>query len=203
MKNLSENLRILDFCETHFMKYGFQKTTMDDIAKELRISKKTIYKHFATKKELVRAIFIRIRNDLSGQIENIVNGKGNAVVKLYGISGLFSKRIAAISNNWINDLQYHARDVWEEVEEFRAKMMYKNLNLLINQGKAEGLIEDYPNVLILGIIISSIQGVVTPEFILNNNISIKQAGTITLDIIFSGILTKKGRKLFKQYKSES
>ena len=82
-------------------------------------------------------------------------------------------------------------------------MMYKNLNLLINQGKAEGLIEDYPNVLILGIIISSIQGVVTPEFILNNNISIKQAGTITLDIIFSGILTKKGRKLFKQYKSES
>jgi len=201
MKELSENLKILDFCETHFMKFGFHKTTMDDIAKELRISKKTIYKHFQTKNDLVRAVFVRIRNDLASQIESIVNGEGNAIIKLYNISQIFSQRISAISNNWLNDLQYYAPDVWYEIEEFRKKMMYKNLNLLVNQGKTEGLVEDFPNSIILGIIISSVQGVVTPEFVLNNNISVKQAGIMTLDIVFSGILTKKGRKLFKQYKS--
>jgi AcrR family transcriptional regulator len=46
------------------MNNGFHKTTMDEIAKELRISKKTIYKHFSSKDELVRAVFVRIRNDL-------------------------------------------------------------------------------------------------------------------------------------------
>lgn len=201
MKELTESLKILEFCENHFMKYGFHKTTMDDIAKELRISKKTIYKHFQTKIDLVRAVFIRIRNDLAGQIELIVNGEGNAIIKLYRIIELFSKRSSVISNDWLDDLRYYAPDIWQEIDDFRVKMMQKNIILLLNQGKTEGLIEDYPNSIIVGIIISSIQGVVKPEFVVNNNISLSKAGTMTLDIVFSGILTKKGRKLFKQYKS--
>lgn len=201
MKELSENLRILEFCETHFMNHGFHKTTMDDIAKELRISKKTIYKHFSTKNELVRAVFVRIRNDLREQIESIVNGDGDAIVKLYKISQIFSTRIASISNNWLNDLQYYAPDIWQEVEDFRKKLMLKNLSLLVEQGKSEKLVADYPSAIIMGVLISAVQGIVNPEFVLHNNISITQAGEITLEIVFSGILTKKGRKLFKQYKS--
>jgi len=201
MKELSESLKILEFCETHFMHYGFHKTTMDDIAKELRISKKTIYKHFASKDELVRAVFVRIRNDLSAQIEAIINGNGDTMIKLYKISTLFSNRIAAISNNWLSDLQFYAPDVWREVEDFREKMMQKNMMLLVEQGKTEGLIIDYPNTIIMGVLISAIQGVVNPNFVLHNNISLHEAGELTLEIIFSGISTKKGRKLFKQYKS--
>lgn len=203
MKELTENLKILEFCETYFMRHGFHKTTMDEIAKELRISKKTIYKHFSSKDDLVRAVFIRIRNDLSNQIETIINGDGDAVVKLYNISSLFSRRIATITNKWLNDLQFFAPDVWREIEDFRVKMMQKNMVMLVEQGKAEGLMSDYPTVIIMGVLISSIQGVVNPEFILNNNISLNRAGEMTLDIVFSGVLTKKGRKLFKQYKSGS
>jgi AcrR family transcriptional regulator len=203
MKEISESLKILEFCETHFMNHGFHKTTMDDIAKALKISKKTIYKHFSSKDELVRAVFIRIRNDLTGQVESIVNGSGDAIIKLYNISIIFSRRAATISNKWLNDLQYYAPDVWREVEDFRTKMMQKNMTLLVEQGKAEGLISNYPTTIIMGVIISSVQGVVNPDFVLHNNISINVAGETTLEIVFSGILTKKGRKLFKQYKSGS
>lgn len=201
MKELSESLKILEFCETHFMHYGFHKTTMEEIAKELRISKKTIYKHFSSKDDLVRAVFIRIRNDLSNQIETIINGDGDTMIKLYKISKMFSNRIAAISGNWLNDLQFYAPDVWLEVEEFRTNMMQKNMLILVEQGKAEGLIIDYPNTIIMGVLISAIQGVVNPNFVLHNNISFHEAGELTLEIVFSGISTKKGRKLFKQYKS--
>lgn len=201
MKELSESLKILEFCETHFMHYGFHKTTMEEIAKELRISKKTIYKHFSSKDDLVRAVFIRIRNDLASQIEATINGSGDTMIKLYKISRLFSNRIAAISDNWLNDLQFYAPDVWREVEEFRTNMMQKNMLILVGQGKAEGLIIDYPNTIIMGVLISAIQGVVNPNFVLHNNISLHEAGELTLEIVFSGISTKKGRKLFKQYKS--
>ncbi len=201
MKELTESLKILEFCETHFMKYGFQNTTMDEIAKELRMSKKTIYKHFASKSDLVRAVFIRIRNDLTGQIETIVNGEGTAVIKLHKISQIFYTRISSISNRWLNDLQHYAPDIWSEVEEFRRKLLQRNITMLIDQGKSEGLVSDYPTTIILGVLISAIQGVVTPEFVLHNNISMKEAGETTLSIVFSGLLTKKGRKLFKQYKS--
>ena len=183
------------------MKYGFHKTTMDEIAKELRISKKTIYKHFSTKDELIRAVFVRIRNDLGGQIEAIINGDGDAIIKLYKISQLFSKRIATISSKWLSDLQFYAPDIWQEVNDFRTKIMQKNMTLLVEQGKSEGLINDFPTNIILGVLISSAQGVVNPEFVLHNNISMGKAGELVLEIVFSGILSKKGKKLFKQYKS--
>lgn len=201
MKKLSESLKILEFCETHFMNNGFHKTTMDEIAKELRISKKTIYKHFSSKDELVRAVFVRIRNDLVGQIESIINSGGDAIIKLYKISELFSNRIAAISNKWLNDLQYYAPDIWAEVNDFRLKMMQKNMTLLVEQGKKEGLIEDYPTNIIMGVLVSAVQGVVTPEFILYNNISMQKAGEMVLRIVFAGILSNKGKELFNQYKS--
>jgi AcrR family transcriptional regulator len=174
---------------------------MDEIAKELRISKKTIYKHFSSKDELVRAVFVRIRNDLGGQIESIINTNGNAVIKLYKISELFSNRIAAISNKWLNDLQYYAPDIWAEVNDFRIKMMQKNMTLLVEQGKKEGLIDDYPTNIIMGVLVSAVQGVVSPEFILHNNISMQKAGEMVLRIVFAGILSKKGKELFTQYKS--
>lgn len=201
MKEISESLKILEFCENYFMKYGFHKTTMDEIAKELRISKKTIYKHFSSKDELVRAVFVRIRNDLSGQVESIIKSDGDAIIKLYKISILFSKRVATISNKWLNDLQYYAPDIWQEVNDFRIKMMEKNMTLLVDQGKSEESISDYPTNIIMGVLVSSVQGVVNPEFVLHNNISIGKTGEAVLEIIFSGILTKKGRELFKQYKS--
>lgn len=201
MKELSESLKILEFCETHFMNNGFHKITMDEIAKELRISKKTIYKHFSSKDELVRAVFVRIRNDLSGQVESIIKSGSNTIIKLYKISELFSNRIAAISNKWLNDLQYYAPDIWAEVNDFRVKMMQKNMTLLVEQGKKEGLIDDYPTNIIMGVLVSAVQGVVSPEFILYNNISMQKAGEMVLRIVFAGILSNKGKELFNQYKS--
>lgn len=48
--------RILDVAKKEFERFGFKKTTLDEIAKRARISKKSIYQHFASKEEL----FIRV-----------------------------------------------------------------------------------------------------------------------------------------------
>jgi hypothetical protein len=80
-------------------------------------------------------------------------------------------------------------------------MMQKNMTLLVEQGKKEGLIEDYPTNIIMGVLVSAVQGVVTPEFILYNNISMQKAGEMVLRIVFAGILSNKGKELFNQYKS--
>jgi hypothetical protein len=54
----------------------------------------------------------------------------------------------------------------------------------------------------LTIIRSSIQAVINPEFLINNSISAQEAAKVTLNIIFNGILTKKGRKLYKTIQTE-
>ena len=87
------------------------------------------------------------------------------------------------------------------MENFRKAVIQNNLELIVNQGKKEGLIVNEPNIIIMAIIISSVQAVVNPEFIIHNNLSIRNAVIHTLDIVISGIVTKKGRKIFKEFKS--
>ena len=69
----SERNRIINFAESKFMIEGFYKISMDSIASELRISKKTIYKYFPSKESLVECISNRIMTDISGKMESIIN----------------------------------------------------------------------------------------------------------------------------------
>lgn len=57
MSDLKEE--ILDIAKKHFDRFGFKKTTLDEIAKDLKISKKTIYEHFEDKEDLFVSLFIR------------------------------------------------------------------------------------------------------------------------------------------------
>ena len=198
---MEEKNRIITFAEEKFSRFGFFKTTMDELAREMRISKKTIYKHFSTKNVLVKAVIDAVRYSIASRILKIVESEDNAVVKLYNISDLLAKRVSKISAAWLNDLRIHNPHLWNELEEFRKAMIQKNFTQIVDQGKSEGLIVDKPTVVILTIIISSVQAVVNPEFIINNNLSMQQAIKLTLDIVFSGILTKKGRKIFKEFRS--
>jgi AcrR family transcriptional regulator len=50
---------ILDISKKHFDRFGFKKTTLDEIARDMKISKKTIYEHFEDKEDLFVSLFIR------------------------------------------------------------------------------------------------------------------------------------------------
>jgi len=191
--------RILKFAELKFSREGFYRTTMDELAKELKISKKTIYKHFSSKHELLEIVLENIMTNISKRVKDISLSDLNSAEKLYMLSEFITSRINAISEKSLKDLQIYKPEMWEEIEKFRRKTIMKNLDLIVNQGKREGLIIKQPNAIILGIILGSVQTVMQPEFILHNNISMHKAGRITLNIVFNGILTKKGRKLFKNF----
>jgi len=199
---MQERLKILNFSQTQFVSYGFHKTTMDQIAREMRISKKTIYKHFRTKDDLIRACVEQITSGVKKSIEQIVDGGSNSVEKLNSIGKVLLNVALKINDKWLDDLKTHYFFIWEEIDRFREIMINKNFTMIIEQGQEEGYIVDYSSIAILTIIRSSIQAVINPEFIINNSISAREAAKITLNIVFSGILTKKGKKLYKKLKTE-
>ena len=55
-KNLSIRQRIVDAARAHFFSHGFRSVTMDDLAEELGISKKTLYAYFPGKFDLLEAV---------------------------------------------------------------------------------------------------------------------------------------------------
>jgi AcrR family transcriptional regulator len=198
----SEQLKILEFCKDYFLNNGFYKTTMDEVAAQLRISKKTIYKYYPTKEDLVKETIQGFLEFHKGNVSEIVDDNSKAVTKLYKIFNYIGKMISKINEKFIRDIQTHTPDLWMDIDTFRTKMMMTNIGKIIEQGKKEGVFIDKPSAIITGIFTSSVRGIINPEFIMNNRFSIKTALEETIEIIMNGIMTEKGKKVFNLLKSE-
>ncbi len=197
-----EKEKYLKQIEERYLKEGFYKTSMDSLAAELQMSKKTIYKYFPSKENIVEAIVSDITSRVSGNIEQILRTDQNAVEKIVNVLQMLVQNLLRFSDKWLNDLRIHMPHLWKQVDEFRTKRMYATLSVIIEQGKREELIIDKPNEIIITLFISSMRGVVNPDFLYYNKFSYDEAVKITFEILFNGILTKKGKELFRKIQKE-
>jgi AcrR family transcriptional regulator len=196
-----EKHKILNYAFEKFLSEGFYKTTMDEIASDLRISKKTIYKYFPSKEKLVEEVSIHLREEIRDNLKVIMNSRENAVVKIIGLLKIVGQVFAKINERMIVDLQKHLPELWAGIDEFRTKQINQFFSLIVNQGKKEGLIVDIPIEIIMTIYISSIRAVINPTFVMNNKFTFMEAMEFTFNIILNGILTEKGRNIFNKSKN--
>ncbi len=196
---MQDQEKIIQHTEEKFFRDGFYKTTMDEIASEMRISKKTIYKYFPSKDDLVKAITRHFMNRMKNTILPALNSDKNAIEKLGDLIKILTKTSEKISANRLEELKIHYPSIWNEIDRFRAEMMFGNISKVIDQGKKEGLFIDLPTNIIMTVLVASVRAIVTPDFIMHNNYSLIEAARFVFRIIIGGILTDKGKKEF--YKS--
>jgi len=195
---MEEQNKIIELTEEKFFRDGFYKTTMDEVASELKMSKKTIYKFFPSKDDLVTAIARHFMEGLKSKILPALTSEKNAIEKLAELNHILAKVSTKISTKRMDEIKQHLPKLWDEIDAFRTKMMFLNITKVVDQGKAEGLFIDYPTPIIMNTLVSSVRAIVNPEFILNNNFSISEAALYTFKVVIGGIVTDKGRKIFNQ-----
>jgi AcrR family transcriptional regulator len=198
--SVDEKQKILDFCSEKFITEGFYKTTVDEISQEIHISKNTIYKFFPTKEKLVWAAIENIISKITAKINIVLDSDDEALEKLVKMLGILSSNIIRFTDKWIHDMQIHAPALWEKVDKIRQEIMYRNISKIIRQGQKEKVFKDYPAELIITIFVSSLRGVVSPQFLLNASFTNREALRYTLEILLNGILTEKGTSVFKTIK---
>lgn len=54
-----------------FLKLGFNKVSMDSLVKELRRSKSSMYNHFSSKDELVKAVIVQLNIEINSSLDEI------------------------------------------------------------------------------------------------------------------------------------
>lgn len=189
---------IIEQIEEKLFKEGFYKTTMDEVAADLGMSKKTIYKFFPSKEDLVNAIAKRFMNKMRNKILPALNSDKNAIEKLGELIKILASASERITPKRLDEIRKHFPSLWNEIDKFRTKMMFENITRVIDQGKAEGLFVDYPTTIVMNVLVNSVRNIVNPEFILNHSYSIIEAAQYTFRIIIGGIVTEKGKKLFNQ-----
>lgn len=83
--------KILEKAGQMFLNYGFKSVTMDDIASELAISKKTLYKYFSNKSDLVDASIEAVQKAIDDAIMFIKEQKYNAIEEEFAVKAIFKE----------------------------------------------------------------------------------------------------------------
>ena len=107
--------KILEKSTDLFLKFGYKSVTMDDIAAELSISKKTVYKYFKTKLDLVKASVIQLHKNCEAIITEIASEKKGAIEESYEIKDRFDALFSDIKMSPIYQLKKFYPEVYTEI----------------------------------------------------------------------------------------
>ncbi|OGU74896.1 MAG: hypothetical protein A2V93_04410 [Ignavibacteria bacterium RBG_16_34_14] len=196
-QNVDEKNKILIHAQSRYLKEGFYKIPMDELAVNLRMSKKTIYKYFPTKEKLVEEVAHFTINMISEKVDEILSADSDVIKKITNLTQLMGAFVTQFSEKWLSDIKIHMPAVWEKIDNFRTKKIYAVFSNIIEQGKEENIFLDQPNEIVITIFVASLRAIVNPEFLYHNKFSYKEAMQIALEILFNSILTEKGKKLLK------
>lgn len=199
--NPEDKEKILKYSRQKFHTEGFYKTSMDEIASELGVSKKTIYKHFPSKEKLIEEICNDTTCEITKKLEDIVEGNDDVVVKFVKILNMHSNFSINISDKWIRDITIHAPKLKKNIDEMKNEQINKVMRKLLEQGKKEKIIENYPSSIIIITFNSSLMAVMSPEFLFNNKFTMHNAFKLTYEMLLNGILTDKGKEKFNKTKA--
>jgi TetR/AcrR family transcriptional regulator, cholesterol catabolism regulator len=122
-----------------FMRYGIKSVTMDDIARELGISKKTIYIFFRDKDDLVTEIIKAKTTADKCECEKVRDLSGNAIDEMFGISKMIIAKISSINPSVFYDLQKYHPGAWEVMHQHRWDFVYKSFHANLVRGMKEGV----------------------------------------------------------------
>ena len=195
-----EKKKIIDYSSNKFFVEGFHKTTIDEIARGLRISKNTVYKHFSNKEKLVWSVVETLIDSITSKINKLLDSNENALFKFVGMLGVLHSNILRFSDKWLRDMQLHTPHIWDKMDAIRQKIMFKNISRIIRQGQKEKLFKDYPPEVIIEVFVASLRAVVNPQFLLKTQYTNWDTARYSFEILLNGILTEKGKSVFKTIK---
>ncbi|MGE6221043.1 TetR/AcrR family transcriptional regulator [Nubsella zeaxanthinifaciens] len=195
---------IIDGADKLFCQYGFKSVTMDDIAKNLGVSKKTIYQNFKDKNELIN-ILIRdriVNQDL--QMNKCVVESENAVQEVFIGMQDMDFFLATMNPMLFYDLQKYHQEAWLNFIAFKEKEIGKTVAQNLQRGIAEGLYRQELNVeIVTRMRLNQIDTIFTQNNLYDTtkyslaNIMVE----ITRHFLF-GICNNEGLKLIHKYDKE-
>jgi len=130
---------ILNKANEMFLKIGFKSITMDDIAAEMGISKKTIYQHFANKNDLVEASSMLLCEQISGGIDVIVADEHNPIEEFFIIRDFLAGILKDESSSSLHQLQKFYPVISNKLRDYQFEKMTTCMHENIRRGINHGL----------------------------------------------------------------
>jgi len=194
MSDQEEKKRIIDLGSRKFFELGVYRVTIDEIAEELGMSKKTIYKYFASKEDLILAIVHERMRRIRDEMTKLLHSSEPFEAKLTSLLLIVGRQIRYITPVFQKDLMRMSPTVWKEIDTFRREQVLGQLSQLFEQGQRDGYFRNDVNIKILQlIIVSAAQNIVNPAVLSEHSFSAVEAFQEIIKTVFAGSLTNEAR----------
>lgn len=177
------------------MTTGYQKIILDEITVDLAISKKTIYKEFSTKEELLNFVFLGELTKVYQKLVMLVQEKSSMFNKVEKLADLVVSYIILFNEESLQKLKKEFPDIWKKIVSFRMSKILPLINLIINHSKKHKIINNISNELIIKLFNNSLTTATDKNFLVHNNLTQESVFKTIFNILLNGMLTKKGKKL--------
>src|SRR6478609_3004752 len=195
-KSDSNRQRIVDAARAHFFSHGFRSVTMDDLAEELGISKKTLYPPFPGKIDLLQAVLADKFAGVEAKLKEVTRAHPRDFpATLHELLAGTQRELDEIKPPFVRDMRQKAPQVFEVIERRRAALFQQYFGNLLLAGQRAGMVrKDVPSNLIIEILLAIVQAIMNPAKMEELGMMPKEGFAGILKIVLQGALTPEGRK---------
>lgn len=191
----SPRQKIVTGARRRFFTHGIKSVTMDELAEELGMSKKTLYAHFPSKTALVEAVMLEKFQHASGDLERITSDfPADFTSALHQLLACMQKHTDEIRPAFVRDIMREAPEMFKVVETRRRELLRLHFRRLLDAGRKAGIIRtDISAELVMEILLGAVQAIMTPPKMDELGLTPKTGFTSIITVILEGVITEKER----------
>ena len=187
--------RIVTAARRHFFAHGFRSVTMDDLAEELGMSKKTLYSSFAGKTDLLRAVLLDKFRSIETDLERIASASSTDVLdSLHQLLACVQRHAEEIQPPFVRDIRREAPEMFQLVQSRRREVIQRYFGKILDEGRRAGIFrKDISTRLMIEILLGATEAIMNPPKMAELGLTPKSGFLTILAVMLEGVLTEKGR----------
>ncbi|WP_439129621.1 TetR/AcrR family transcriptional regulator [Polaribacter sp.] len=185
--------KILEISKNLFLNLGFKSVTMDEIASNLGVSKKTIYKYFKNKTDLIAGVTDYMFHAICCGIDGVCEQKLNPIEEIFSIKRMVMNHLKDEKSSPQYQLQKYYPKIYESLKQKQFHVMQETIKKNLKRGIELGLFRNTINVeFISRIYFYGMNAIKDQELFPLTNFSMNELMNNYLEYHISGIATEKG-----------
>jgi TetR/AcrR family transcriptional regulator, cholesterol catabolism regulator len=195
--------RILVKSNELFNRYGIRSVSMDDIAAQLSMSKKTLYQYYTDKDELVNAVFDIILSINKNNCTECIKKGENAIHEVFLSFDIMEEMLKTMNPSVLFDMQKYHPTAYKKFDDFRNGFLYRIIKANLERGVREELYREEIDTDILSRFrLHTVLLSFNPEVFPSNKANLVYIEQQLIECFLYGLATPKGYKLIQKYKNQ-
>lgn len=196
-------VELMDKIVAMFFEFGIRNLNMDDISRNLGISKKTLYQYFRSKEDLIMKLFEYDDAKWEAEFSKVHIEQLNAIDILFYASSMVAKQMNQLNPKLKFELRKYYEPIFNQFFNRKRSQIFDHISKNMQKGISEGLYRSDVNIeLTAGLYVKNLVDMHNQDFCFVENITFEQIFEVMFETHIRAISTAEGIAYFEMRKAE-